>query len=212
MPTRRWLLVALSLPIVAACSAEPATEAPVPTVPAANTPPASSTSAASSTAPAESSDAAPADELRLAGAAFLPPATWKKVNPTVRIIEAEFTVPRSTGDEFDGRLTVMSAGGTVQMNVDRWKGEFTAGTTDEPKLETLRVGSVDAQIVDLRGEWRGSSSLPVPPRPDYRMLAAIIPYSDGHAYFVKFTGPKATVEQHEADFRKFVQSARLKND
>src|SRR5579863_4228522 len=46
-------------------------------------------------------------------ATFTLPAGWKRVKPDIRIVEAEFELPRAEGDEYDGRLTLMSSGGDV---------------------------------------------------------------------------------------------------
>lgn len=59
------------------------------------------------------------------GALQLPlPVAWKKGTPRSRIVEHEFTLPKAEGDQEDGRLTIMSAGGGVEANIARWEAQF----------------------------------------------------------------------------------------
>ena len=48
---------------------------------------------------------------------------------------------------------------------------------------------------------------PVVERPDYRMLAAVIPTDQGN-YFIKFYGPKRTVGAQAAAFQKMLAGLR----
>lgn len=149
-------------------------------------------------------------ELKLDGISFMVPASWKRVEPpTSRIVEAEFTLPRAEGDEFDGRLTLMAAGGDNDANIARWTGEFNQQPGQGPKIDTMKVSGVEATTVDIRGEWKGSSFAPMPPRADYRMLSVIMPFTERNSFYVKFTGPRETVAKHEEAYRDFVKSARI---
>lgn len=153
-----------------------------------------------------------AQEVKLEGISVMVPSGWKKVTPANRIIEAEFSIPRVEGDEYDGRLTIMPAGGDNESNIDRWRSEFTK--QEDLKSETLKVDGLDVTWVDIRGEWRGSMSAPQAkpqgPRGDYRMLAVIIPVSELNSYFIKFTGPKQTLAAQEEAFRTFVKSTHVR--
>lgn len=155
-------------------------------------------------------DAAVPKELKLEGVSVFVPQNWKQATPANKIIEAEFALPKAEGDQFDGRLTIMAAGGDTDANIDRWKSEFLGQT--EIKTETLEVGTLEVTWVDIRGEWRGSASSQVKsgPRPDYRMLAVIIPFSEMSSYFYKLTGPRETLAAHEEAFKSFVKSTRVK--
>lgn len=140
---------------------------------------------------------------------FQVPGSWKKVDPASQIIEAELHLPKVGKDEFDGRLTLMPAGGDLEANIQRWEKEFTPGTLRDTKKETSTVAGKSATWVDLRGEWTGSAMRPVPPRKEYRMLSVVIPLDGGQAYFIKLTGPQETVAANEEAFRAFVNSAKL---
>lgn len=136
------------------------------------------------------------------------PADWRQVKPPNRIVEVAFELPRAEGDESDGRLTLMSASGDPQETIDRRSAEFRRETGDHPIEETVNAGDVEVRLIDLRGEWKDSNR-PSEPRPDFRMLLAIVPLSRGSAFYAKLLGPRATVAAHESEFRKFVRSVKI---
>jgi gluconolactonase len=171
--------------------------------------PSSDTEAASKPASGQAS------ELKLEVITFKVPAGWQRVNPpSVRILDAEFTIPRADGDEFDGRLTLMAAGGGLDASIGRWSSEFTQESGLGPKTETLMLGENEVQWVDIRGTYNGPANrapgvAAIEPRPDYRMAAVIIPLTPSHAFYIKLTGPKATVAARMDELKDFVRSAKV---
>jgi hypothetical protein len=154
----------------------------------------------------------PSEELQLDGIAFVVPGNWNRVKPQTNIIEAEFELPRAAGDEYDGRLTLMSSGGDPQEVIATRTAEFKMEPGEAVATESLRVGDVEASLVDLRGEWKGTSFRPMPPRPDYRMLLFVLPFSERSAFYAKLTGPRTTIASHEEAFRAFLRSAKITRD
>lgn len=148
-------------------------------------------------------------ELKLDGIHFVVPASWRQVKPQTNIVEAEFELPHVEGDEHDGRLTLMFSGGDPQEVIANRTAEFLHDPDHPPKVESLRVGDATGSWVDLRGEWKGPSFRPVEPRPEYRMLLVIIPFTAHSSFYAKLTGPRQTITAHEDDFRKFVESAQI---
>lgn len=154
-------------------------------------------------------------ELKLDVITLRVPAGWQRVNPpSVRILDAEFTIPRADGDEFDGRLTLMAAGGGLDASIGRWSSEFTQESGLGPKTETLMLGDNEVQWVDIRGTYNGPANrapgvAAIEPRPDYRMAAVIIPLTPSHAFYIKLTGPKATVVARLDELKDFVRSAKV---
>jgi hypothetical protein len=152
-------------------------------------------------------------EIRLGGEVEMTaPAGWVAKTPTVRIIEYEFAVPAAKGDSADGRVTIMTAGGSVQANIDRWVGQFQPeGSKAEvkPKTESKKVAGREVHLVDLAGTYKDARGpfAPAVERPDYRMLAAIVPVGESN-YFIKFYGPKATLAASEKDFRGMVEGLK----
>lgn len=156
------------------------------------------------------------------GKLLLPvPGEWEKVEPRTRIIAHEFSVPpeekpeeeTDERDETPGRLTIMSAGGGVKANVARWVGQFKTSDgkplgDDEKKVEEKQVGPLTVHLVDLAGTFRDQPRGPFGPsveRPDYRMLAAIIPTEKGGVWFIKFYGPSKTIAAQAENFAKMIE-------
>jgi hypothetical protein len=141
---------------------------------------------------------------------FQVPADWKSVTPENKIIEAEFELPRADGDEFDGRLTLMSSGGDRDEVIATRTAEFRAEPGESPSRESISVGGVDSTIVDLRGTWSGPSFRPInPPREGYRMLFIVVPLGERSSFYAKLTGPRGTIAAHEEAFREFLKSAKI---
>jgi hypothetical protein len=161
--------------------------------------------------PRETADDDRPHELLLdqSGISFVVPAGWKRVKPQTNIIEAEFELPRVDGDEYDGRLTLMSSGGNPQEVIATRTAEFRREPGEAATSEKLSIGSFEASLIDLRGEWKGTSFRPVPPRADYRMLLVIVPFSERSAFYAKLTGPRSTIAAHEEAFREFLRSAKI---
>ena len=142
------------------------------------------------------------------------PAEWEKVKPTSNIIEYEFNVPASEGDESPSRVTVMGAGGSIEANIDRWIGQFSqpdgGNTKERAKIEKKPLAGQEIHRVDLSGTYddsRGPFQKGVK-RPDYRMLAAIIKTKDSGNYFVKFYGPAKTVGDQAKSFETMIGSLK----
>ena len=147
------------------------------------------------------------------------PAGWRRVQPKSGIVETEFAVP-SEGNGPDGgplapgRMTVMGAGGSVEANIDRWCGQFTqpdgSATKDRATTKKFAVAGCNATLVDIAGTFKDMPGGPFAggqaiERPDWRMLAAIIETPRGGNYFLKFTGPAATVAGQADGFRRMVE-------
>jgi len=144
------------------------------------------------------------------------PKNWVVKEPKSRIVEYEFEVPVAEGDDIPGRVTVMGAGGGVEANVDRWKGQFKAPESGEVKAEVKEVKVADqpVHIVDIRGTYLDKPGPFVPgpgvERADYRMLGAIISTADAGQYFVKFYGPAKTVTANEPAFKEMIEGLKAK--
>lgn len=136
------------------------------------------------------------------------PAGWQRTPPSSSFITAEFVLPQPEGDDADGRLTVSTAGGSVEANVDRWKGQFDP-LTDQAPLEEIDVAGAKVTAVDFSGDFNDQRGpfAPAVKRPDYRMIAAIIPVDD-QLFFIKATGPRKTMAAHVDEIREFIRSVR----
>ena len=154
------------------------------------------------------------------GQLLLPaPANWKKVEPRVRIIEFEFSVPKVKPDVRDGRVVVMGAGGGVQANLARWLKQFqnpipkTFGDDDSPTKE-MTIDDQKVHFLDVSGTYldRRGPFAPATPRKNYRMLGAIIETQQLGDYFIKCYGPEKTIAANEEAFHQMLEQLKLNPD
>ena len=153
--------------------------------------------------------------LKMGKLSMVTPKDWVRKKPRVRIIAYEFAAPAAKGDKIDGRLTVMSAGGTIDANLDRWYGQFTqddGGDTKKlAKLEKKKIAGQTVHLVNIAGTYkdqRGPFTKAVY-RKKFRMLAAIVETKRGNL-FIKFYGPKKTIAKHEKAFQQMIE--KIKSD
>lgn len=144
------------------------------------------------------------------------PAKWISKEPRSRIVEFEFEVPAFEGDSTAGRVTVMGAGGGVEANIDRWKGQFKAGEGENvaADVKKLTVSGQEVHLVDIKGTYLDKPGPFVPGPgvecPNYRMLGAVIVTKDAGQYFVKMYGPANTVGAAEPGFKKMIDGMKAK--
>jgi hypothetical protein len=143
------------------------------------------------------------------------PADWVKKEPRSRIVEYEFEIPKAEGDELPGRVTVMGAGGGVEANVSRWKGQFKSDEGEvKADLKQSKVADQDVHFVDIKGTYVDKPSpfaqTPGVDRANYRMIGAIITTEGGGQYFVKAYGPAKTMEKAQPAFQKMVEGLKAK--
>jgi len=150
-------------------------------------------------------------EIRLGPSLTLTaPEGWVRQTPRIGMIAYEYFAPAAEGDDADGRMTVMEAGGSVEANLDRWIGQFTqpdgSETRDKARIDKKTLAGREVHLVDVSGTYHDAMGpfAPATERPDYRMLAAIISTPRAN-YFVKFYGPRKTIAQHEPAFRAMIE-------
>lgn len=138
-----------------------------------------------------------------------PPETWVRKPASSGFVAAEFTLPRAEGDARDGRLTVSVAGGSIEANVDRWRGQFGAKPVRDSEDAQIIAGA-NVTVVDFSGTFNDSRGpfAPGEQREGYRMIGAIIPVGT-QLHFVKAYGPEKTIEQHHEAFQEFLQTLQI---
>ena len=148
--------------------------------------------------------------LELDAITLTAPAGWQQMPPSSSFVAAEFALPRAEGDDADGRLTISTAGGTVEANIDRWKGQFGAQVKQAPQ-EEIDVAGLKVTLVDLSGNFNDQRGpfAPAVERPGYRMIAAIVPV-EGQLHFIKATGPEKTLASHAGKIHEFIRSVQRK--
>ncbi|MFO0756128.1 MAG: hypothetical protein U0359_06535 [Byssovorax sp.] len=137
-----------------------------------------------------------------------PPSFIKADNPSP-MRKATYKVIHAEGDSEDGDLSISSAGGTVELNVARWKAQFEK--SGEPNLENRKVGDLDVTVVGLEGTFSGGmpGAAPSAPKPGFALLGAIVK-TPGGLFFFKLTGPRKTIVGVRPDFDKLIASVRLR--
>lgn len=142
------------------------------------------------------------------------PAEFKKAEAQSRIIEHEFAVSIGEGEDAPtARLTMMRAGGGVEANIDRWKGQFSGSAKKAGETEAVDSGKLTVHTVKVTGEYAETmgggpfSGGKKVKRQDYAMLGSILVDSKGRQYFVKMIGPAAVIEANESSFKEMVNSA-----
>jgi hypothetical protein len=104
-------------------------------------------------------------------------------------------------------------GGSVEANIDRWKGQFSQnGKPAEEKVARRTVHGVRVTTIDLAGTYRatggqvkdGQGALT-----GYQMLAAIAEGVGGNI-FIRFIGPEKTVTAGLAKYEQLIASLQPK--
>ena len=139
---------------------------------------------------------------------FTVPKAWIP-KPHSQMLLAEFAIPKAEGDQQDGRLTVSQAGGTLDDNINRWKGQFSK-KLDKEEQKTIDVGGVKVTLLDFSGTFDDSRGMmgPTVTRPDYRLLGAIFE-NDGRLNFIKCYGPAKTIAARADEIKEFIKSLKV---
>lgn len=166
-------------------------------------------------------DAEPAPQkVEIAEGAFVltAPGAWTETEPRNRIIERELSVPAPVSEGAapsaePARLTLMSAGGSVEQNTARWIGQFrgTAGGAAREKaaIDELEADGAKITVVDVSGTYLDMPRGPFGPSEEhegYRLVGAIFELPDNGLYFAKLIGPAAVVGPAKEAFLEMARS------
>ncbi len=150
-----------------------------------------------------------------AGIRWTPPLNWKSEGQRPMRLTT-YRVPPAAGDQEGGECGVyyfgQGQGGSVEANIDRWIGQFQqAGgksSKDVAKVEKRTVHGLKVTSVDVSGTYTGMGGPNAPqgsPKPDYRLLGAVVEGPQGSVFF-KFAGPAKTVAQNQGAFEKMLST------
>lgn len=148
-----------------------------------------------------------AEDFKVSDLTFSKPEAWKAVQPKSMMRKAQLAV----GEDGEVVFFHFGAGGAggKQANIDRWLGQFKEGKDAiNAKTEEAKAGEIPVTIVSANGTYlAGMPGRPKVEKADHALLGAIIEAKAGFI-FVKFTGPKATVDAAAKDFKAMVTGAK----
>jgi len=140
---------------------------------------------------------------------FTKPAGWTERAPASSMRVAELVVPKASGDPEDGELIVYyfgGGGGSVEANLQRWTSQFESAKA--PIRTSSVVNGLTLTSLDVSGTYVAEMSPGSTERhnkPGFRMRATVVETAKG-PYFIKLTGPSATIDKAGAAFDQFLQS------
>jgi hypothetical protein len=147
-----------------------------------------------------------------AGVRWTAPAGW--TNEGARTMRAAtYRVAPAVGDKDSGECGVYffgaGQGGSIEANVDRWKGQFKGADGKEApaKVAKRAINGLTVTIIESAGTYSGLGGPMAPSAPvgGYRLLGAIVEGPGGNL-FVKFTGPAKTVAANQQKFEQMIAS------
>ena len=148
----------------------------------------------------------------VAGLKWTAPSEWSNKG-TAPMRAATYIVPPAPGEKTRAECVVYffgtGQGGSVEANMDRWKGQFTqAGKPVPAQIQKRTVHGLPVATIDTSGDYSGmggpSADRPIV-EPGYRLLGAIIEGPEGNV-FIKFAGPSKTVTASQRSFEQLVNS------
>lgn len=133
------------------------------------------------------------------------PPEWRETTPTSSMRVLQATIPGSAGQ---GEVVVFffgeGQGGSVEANLDRWLGQIDVDGA--PRREAFGVGDYQVSMLEAAGTLLPSPMAGIAePRPGSKMLGAVVE-GPGGPWFVKATGPAATIEENRDVFIEFLRS------
>ncbi len=148
---------------------------------------------------------------------FAKPESWRAEPVRSNLRKAQYSLPAAEGDTEDGELVVFffgrTDGGSVTQNLERWKSQFSTENGDpvpaaDIQQEELAAEGMKVTLIDISGRFTpGPGMGSLDPRDNYRMIGAVLETGEGN-WFVRATGPKKTIAQHQTAVKDFLRSAR----
>jgi hypothetical protein len=147
-----------------------------------------------------------------AGLRWTAPAGWN--NQGARPMrEATYAVAPAPGDKLGAECAVYffgtGQGGSVDANIERWRGQFQApdGKPAVAQVAKRTIHGLTVTTIETSGTYSGMGG-PMAAQPavaGYRLLGAIVEGPAGNL-FVKFTGPAKTIAANRQKFDQLIAS------
>ncbi len=138
------------------------------------------------------------------------PKTWKVAPSSSNMRLATYAIPAVEGDEEAGEFAIFTfpnGGGALNENLTRWIEQFSSdGRTSV--LKQGKVGENHYYVADITGTYQKPKGPPVlrqtTPAPGYRMIALVVELEGKGVYYLKATGPEATIKANAEVLRKAI--------
>ena len=148
-----------------------------------------------------------------AGVKWDAPPGWKtEAARPMRVVT--YLPPPAAGDSAAAECAIYffgpGQGGSVDANLERWKGQLTAadGKPANAKIAKRTIHQIAVTTIDSSGDYSGMGGPMAATNSvarNYRLLGAIIEAPSG-SIFIKFVGPAKTVAARQADFEQMLNS------
>ena len=147
------------------------------------------------------------------GLQWTTPEGWKNQGALPMRV-ATYAVAPSAGDKTGGECAVFyfgsGQGGSIDANLERWKGQFQGpgGKPAAAQIAKRSLHGLSMTTIDTSGEYSGMSGPMAGSSqvaPGYRLLGAIVEGPRGNV-FVKFTGPAKTIAANQQKFEQLLGS------
>ena len=136
------------------------------------------------------------------------PKSWAESDLKNSMRLATYDIPAAAGDKEKGELAVSTfpgGGGGIDANLARWVEQFD-GKGRMTAIRRGKAGDNQYYIADISGTYNKSVGPPIlrktQPAPGYRMLGVIVVLKNEEVYFLKLTGPDATIKAQADALRK----------
>jgi len=136
------------------------------------------------------------------------PKSWSASDQQSQMRLATYFIPAAAGDKDKGELAISTfagGGGGIAPNLQRWISQFDAAGR-KAVVKKGKAGANEYYIADISGTYQKSVGPPIlrktEPAPNYRMLGVIVVLPSEEVYFLKLTGPDATVKAQAETLRK----------
>jgi hypothetical protein len=149
----------------------------------------------------------------VAGLKWTAPSNWK--NQGQRPMRAAtYTIPLAAGDTTEAECAVYffgeGQGGSIQANLDRWKGQVVAasGKPADAQIQHKTIHGLAVTTIDSTGVYTGMGGPTAAEKTashGYRLIGAIVEGPGGNV-FIKCTGPTKTIAANQAAFDQLVNS------
>ncbi|MEQ8767014.1 MAG: hypothetical protein RL885_24080 [Planctomycetota bacterium] len=163
-------------------------------------------------------DVQPGDRLDLGGISVEVPEGWVVERPSSNMRRAQFRLPGEGGESAEMIVFFFGAGqgGSVQMNIDRWIGQYEQpggrSSADAATIDSFSANGMKITTVEIEGTLVAPTNMNNPAAgnqnvPNQAFIGGIVESPAGK-FFFKTAGPQAVVDQWSPSVKDFLKSVQ----